>query len=535
MRRPELRASGVRVGVVRGVCSFLAALLGWGEVARASEPTATRPNIVVFLVDDLGWQDTAVEFHTKRVPQNDLYRTPNALLLAERGVRFTQAYAYPVCSPSRTSLLTGQSAARHRVTQWTREKDADPSGQGLSVVSPPQWRRNGLQPGGPTLATQMRERGYRTIHIGKAHLGARTTPGEKPENLGFDVSIAGHCAGAPGSFRGEDGFGARHIGWAVPELEAYHGLPVHLTDVLTIEANREVARAVADSKPFFLYLAHYAVHTPLEPHAPYFAEYAERGLSEREARYASMIEGVDRSLGALIAELDRLGVASRTVVIFTSDNGGLATSDRGTIGYGAGEITYNSPLRAGKGNAYEGGTRVPSILAFARRDETEPLQREFKIAANARCDAPTIIEDLFPTVLELASGATQEFDPSAPHVVDGRSLRPLFEPSSEAALAEREFRRQRGILIHYPHVWGPRGKGYEPFTTLRVGDHKLIWFPCGKSFELYDLANDLGESNDLASENADLVETLRERLIAELTARDALYPVLAVSGEEVRP
>jgi arylsulfatase A-like enzyme len=528
MRRVESTMLG---SAARALC----VLAVFGFEARASE--SVRPNIVLFLVDDLGWNDTEVEFAPQRAPGNVRARTPNVKRLAETGVRFTQAYAYPVCSPSRTSLMTGQSSARHRVTQWTREKDADPSGQGLPVVSPPGWRRNGLQPGEPTVASLLRDSGYRTVHVGKAHFGARTTDGEKPENLGFEVSIAGHCAGAPGSYSGEDGFGRRHPGWAVPELEAYHGLPIHLTDALTVEANREVERAVRDGKPFFLYLAHYAVHTPLTPHAPHVAAYRERGFSEREANYASLVAGVDGSLGSLLAQCERLGVAANTIVIFVSDNGGLATNERGSLDLDGADPArrYNFPLREGKGNAYEGGIRVPQIVAFCRRDERAPAQRQFPIAAGATSDAPTILEDLFPTILDLAGAARSTLDLPRARIVDGRSIVPLLDPESEAGRVERAARGDRAILVHYPHVWGPRGKGYEPFTALRVGDHKLIWFPCSPRFELFDLANDLGESRDLAAANEDLVKFLRERMIAELAARDALYPVLASTGEEVRP
>lgn len=502
--------------------------------ARADEPL----NVVIFLVDDLGWQDTEVVFAEARTPQNDRVRTPNLLRLARDGVRFTQAYASPVCSPSRTSLMTGQSAARHHVTQWTREKDGDPSGQGLPVISPPDWKRNGLQPADVTLPALLRKVGYHTIHVGKAHFGARTTAGERPEALGFDISIAGHAPGAPGSYFGENGFGARDPGWAVPELDDYHGLPVHLTDALTIEANRAVAAAVERHQPFFLYFAHYAVHTPLEPHAPYIDEYRSRGFDEKEARYASLIEGVDRSLGALTARLERLGVATRTLVIFTSDNGGLAVEARGRVDYGAGERTYNLPLRAGKGSAYEGGIRVPAIAAFARRDDREPLQQRFSIAAGARCAAPIVIEDLFPTVLELVASETAEAASSvvpADHIVDGRSIVALFDPASERARSESAVRASRPLLTHYPHVWGPRGPGYEPHSSLRVGAEKLIWFPLSQRYELYDLEQDVGETTDRAAERPERVTELKRILVSELQRRDAQFAIARDTREPIAP
>lgn len=517
--------------LLRRVGAALLIAVSSGAVVRADE----RLNVVIFLVDDLGWQDTQVEFAEMRTPQNECVRTPNLLRLAQDGVRFTEAYASPVCSPSRTSLMTGQSAARHHVTQWTREKDGDPSGQGLPVISPPDWKRNGLQPADVTLPALLRKVGYHTIHVGKAHFGARTTPGERPEALGFDISIAGHAAGAPGSYFGESGFGARDPGWAVPELEVYHGLPVHLTDVLTIEANRAVATAVERHEPFFLYFAHYAVHVPLEPHSPYIEEYRSRGFDEKEARYASMIEGIDRSLGALTGQLERLGVATRTLVIFTSDNGGLAVNARGTIDYGVGERTYNFPLRAGKGSAYEGGIRVPAIAAFARRDDSEPLQQRFSIAAGARCSAPIVIEDLFPTVLELVSGESAAQQVPADHVVDGRSFVALFDPASERARNESAVRAARPILTHYPHVWGPRGPGYEPHSSVRVGAEKLIWFPLSQRYELYDLEQDVGETTDRAGEQPERVTELKRVLVSELQRRDAQFAIARDTREPIAP
>ncbi len=498
--------------------------------AMVVRESSDRPNIVVFLVDDLGWLDTSVPLAGEPMPQNTRYATPNVARLAKSGVRFTQAYACPVCSPSRTSFLTGQNAARHHVTQWTREKDADPSAQGMRLLSPPDWKRNGLQPGGVTLPGALRDAGYRTIHVGKAHFGARSTPGEAPENLGFDISIAGHAAGAPGSYQGENGYGAANPVWAVPELEAYHGLPVHLTDALTIEANRAVEGAVKDGKPFFLYLAHYAVHVPLEPHAPYIEKYRAAGLDEKEARYASMIEGVDRSLGAVLVMLDRLRVAERTLVIFASDNGGLATEARGSIPFGDADHSYNFPLRAGKGNAYEGGTRIPQIVAFAKTGDDEPLQARIHVARDFVCDAPTIIEDLFPTILELAGASVP-----ASHVVDGHSIVPLLDPAAKGNAEEFAFRRERPLLVHYPHVWGPKGKGYEPFTWLRVGDFKLIWLAVPRRYELYDLAHDLGENHDLAAQQQERVKTLSGTMLELLASRDAQYPIDRESLKEERP
>ena len=269
---------------------FLAtlALLCGGAVATAAE----RPNILLFLVDDMGWQDTSVPLHAKRTPLNDKFHTPSMERLAASGMKFTQAYSCSVCSPTRVSLITGMNAARHRVTNWTLHKD-----KGTDAAHPtltfPAWNVNGVcsEPGidrtavATTLPMLLRNAGYRTIHVGKAHFGAFGTPGADPRNLGFDMNIAGHAAGGPGSYLGEQNFSgqwrrAANI-WDVPGLEAYHGRDIFLTEALTIEANKALDRAVADRKPFFLYMAHYAVHVPYAEDKRYYRKYRDAGRARR--------------------------------------------------------------------------------------------------------------------------------------------------------------------------------------------------------------------------------------------------------------
>ncbi|MFH1743729.1 MAG: sulfatase-like hydrolase/transferase, partial [bacterium] len=261
---------------------------------HANAVTGGKPNIVFFLVDDMGWQDTSVPFHTEPTPFNGFYRTPNMERLAETGIKFTNAYACPLCSPTRTSIMTGQNAARHRVTQWTLYPDRDQSEKNDLLASPP-WRVEGLQPGNETLASALGKQGYRTIHVGKAHWGATGTPGSEPKNLGFDVNIAGHAAGGPGHYYGIENFGNKKgehtLPWGVPGLEKYHGKDVNLTDVLTIEANQAVKQAVDDGKPFYLYMSHYAVHATIREHKPYQEHYLDKDVDPIEMAYASMIEG----------------------------------------------------------------------------------------------------------------------------------------------------------------------------------------------------------------------------------------------------
>ena len=235
---------------------------------------AARPNLLVFLVDDMGWQDTSVPFWTERTPLNDKFVTPNMERLAERGMRFTQAYACCVCSPTRVSLMTGINAARHRVTNWTLHPDKTTDKKTEDLVLPV-WNMAGMQPvpdiprsvHATPLAQILHDHGYFTIHCGKAHFGGVGTPGADPRKLGFDVNIAGHAAGGPGSYQGLEDFGnapkkAAHKIWGVPGLEKYHGQDIHLTEALTREALAALDTARATGKPFFLYMAHYAVHAP---------------------------------------------------------------------------------------------------------------------------------------------------------------------------------------------------------------------------------------------------------------------------------
>jgi arylsulfatase A-like enzyme len=229
-------------------CLFILAMLAAGLVQ------AERPNIIFFLVDDMGWQETSVPFHTGRTALNQRYRTPNMERLAAAGMKFPQAYASAVCSPTRVSALTGMNAARHRVTNWTLRKNASPDNPHKTLL-PPLWNVNGICTNAGVERTArvtplpelLRTVGYRTIHVGKAHFGAKDTPGENPLKLGFDVNIAGHAAGGPGSYWGEKDFSAAwHTKppdriWDVPGLEAYHGTNIYLTSQHPRNGRREVA------------------------------------------------------------------------------------------------------------------------------------------------------------------------------------------------------------------------------------------------------------------------------------------------------
>jgi len=439
----------------------------------AAQDVPVRPNLVLFLVDDLGWQDVSVPFHTERTPFNERYRTPNLERLAERGVKFTQAYASaPVCTPTRTSILTGRSPGQTHITYWTLHKDTDQSAA-FPGLAAPAWDVNALQPEDVTLPGLLRDVGYRTIHVGKAHFGARDTAGADPCNLGFDVNIAGHAAGGPGSYLGTNDFSAAHRGggrvWDVPGLEAYHGQDVYLTEALTKEALAAVTKAVEDDRPFYLHFAPYAVHAPIEANVRYLEPYA--GLDPREAAYATMVESVDTALGALLDQLERLGAADETVVVFTSDNGGLSAHARGGAPH-----THNAPLRSGKGSAYEGGVRVPLVIALPGAPRAGKVE-----------ETPVISHDLFPTFLTLAGAqAPEEYTAT----VEGLDLAPLVRGTAPLA--------DRALFWNQPHFWGVRGPGIWPFSAIRRGDWKLVWRHADRGFELYHLGRDLGEAVDLA-------------------------------------
>ncbi len=507
--------------------------IGMTNRSALALPRARRPNIVLFLVDDMGWQDTSLPFWERATPFNKHFRTPNMERLASQGVRFTNAYAHAVCSPTRTSIMTGQNPARHHVTNWTLWPDRDTSGAWGRVGSPPEWRNTGLQPEDVTLPGLLQEAGYFTIHCGKAHWGANDTPGSDPSNLGFDVNIAGHAAGGPGSYQGVDNFGNKEKGghtrpWGVPGLEQYHGRDVNLTDALTSEAEQAVEHAVQAGKPFYLYMAHYAVHAPIQPHKRFLEPYEERtyvgtkiDIPPEEERYASMVEGMDASLGTLLDCVERLGVAQDTLVLFTSDNGGLSVHARGRTPRNTKKNTHNWPLKAGKGSAYEGGTRVPFIAAWASPKAKHPLQTQLPLRAATVSKQPIISEDLFPTLLSVA-GAADRIPAGSP--LDGRDIREY--------LLERESDPDRPLWFHYPHVWGPRGPGYEPHSAMRVGTWKVIYFYNPRRWELYNVKEDIGEEDDLAEKKPKRLQKLAERMKRDFIAMGAQWPVDRETGRE---
>lgn len=489
---------------------------------------AQRPNIMVFLVDDMGVMDTSVPFLTdeqgnaKRYPLNDYYRTPSMERLAKQGIRFNQFYAMSVCSPTRISIMTGQNAARHRATNWInpRQNNAGPHGA-------PDWNWAGLKRGDVTLPGILSDTGYRAIHVGKAHFGPENHEGSEPLNLGFDINVAGAAFGAPGSYYGEKDYGhaTKRAHHAVPHLKKYHGTKTFLSEALTIEAKQRVTSSVKRGEPFYLYFAHYAVHAPFESDPRFAKHYKDSGKPANAQAFATLIEGMDKSLGDMMDHFDELGVSENTLIFFLGDNGSDAP-----LGHQH-AVACAAPLRGKKGAHYEGGMRVPFIAAWAKPNPNHDMQRKLSIPSGVIQSQVASVEDLFPTILDITGVA-----PSDGHTVDGHALQTLLSGKTDPARPEQ-------FLMHYPH--GPHRSNY--FTTYRSGDWKVIYhaLPNTKTtgghiqfddghYELFDLGNDPFESTNLAKSKPKKLRQMMASLIDALKAHDAVYPV-DDARNELRP
>lgn len=474
------------------------------------------PNIILFMVDDMGWQDTSVPFWKEKTPFNERYHTPSMERLAGEGMMFTQAYATSVSSPTRVSLMTGMNAARHRVTNWTLHRNASVDGKS-EVLSYPEWNVNGVQPTvtvprsvyATMLPQVLKDNGYYTIHCGKAHFGAQSTPTANPLNCGFDVNIAGHAAGGLGSFLGTENFGNAEKGthtlpWGVPGLEKYHGDSIFLTEALTREAIAALDNARNTGKPFYLYMSHYTLHIPLYADERFYQKYIDAGLGDYEARYSSMVEGMDKSLGDLMDYLEKNDLAENTIILFMSDNGGFSLRPR------EGEMhTHNKPLNSGKGSAYEGGIREPMIVKWPG-----------KVNPGTKCNDYLLIEDFYPTILEMAGIE----DYKIVQTVDGKSFVPMLTQSGTTA-------SNRDLFWHYPNNWGPTGPGIGATSTIRSGDSKLIYYYEDRHFELFNINDDIGELNNLAGKEEARVKELASKLGAYLRSVDAQRPSFKATGK----
>jgi len=428
-----------------------------------------RLNIVFILIDDMGWTDLGCY-------GSDYYETPNVDRLAQQGMKFTDAYAAScVCSPTRVSILTGKYPGRLHITHAIPIQGAERIKEPLPLFEAI-YRKN-LPLEEVTIAEALKPGGYVSASMGKWHVCW-----EKefyPKAQGFDLNVGGNNMGNPGNY-----FYPYNGAWRMTKkhpMTRWNTLPngkkgEYLTDRLTDEAIKFIDKNKA--RPFFLYLSHYAVHTPLQAPDKLIKKYKKKpvGKHHRNPVYAAMVESVDHSLGRIMSKLEQLGIADETVVVFTSDNGGH------------GRITSHLPLRGNKGNFYEGGIRVPLIVRWPG-----------VVKPGSQCKVPVISTDFFPTILEIAGL------PSRPEChLDGVNMVPLLK-------GERSIDRD-ALYWHYPNYIGAgHPGGARPCSVVRKGDWKLIESLENNRLELFDLSKDLGETNDLAAvmpEKAGLLKNL---------------------------
>ena len=443
--------------------------------------SGTRPNIVFVLVDDMGWTDLGIY-------GSDLHETPRIDAFAGTAMRFTSAYsASPVCSPTRASIMTGKHPAKLRMTIWREAAKRPPLNRKLV----PPVALDSLPHGEITIAEVLQGAGYATAHVGKWHLG---TAEHYPQTQGFDYNVGGTLWGAPQSFfypySGTQVFsGFRYV----PHLEG-GSEGEYLTDRLTDEAIR-ILRAER-SRPVFLHLAYHTVHTPIEGKPDAVERYQAKirdGMRHRNPHLAAMVASLDENFGRLLDTLDELGISDDTVIILTSDNGGYVNRYDGV------QVTDNTPLRSGKGSLYEGGIRVPAMIRWPGVTPSGSVN-----------ETPVSTIDYYRTLLSVAG---VDGDPDYNRTVDGMDLSPLLrDPGAQVDRA--------ALFFHYPHYYATTS----PVSAVRVGDWKLLRYYEDARIELYNLADDIGETNDLASARPDLAASLLARLEAWWERVEAQHP-----------
>jgi arylsulfatase A len=482
----------------------VAILGGLISEVRASEADP-RPNVILVMLDDLGWADLGCygsQFH----------KSPQIDRLAKEGMRFTQAYAAaPVCSPTRAALMTGKCPARLHVTDWLPGNPlSDPRHRFIHPKTEHQ-----LSLAEVTLAERLQAAGYATGHVGKWHLGGK---GFGPREQGFDLNIGGDEKGGPkgyfAPFCEKNGCDVPNLDWAPPGS--------YLTDIFNEAAIRFIREH--REQPFFLYLPHFAVHTPLHAKPQTVSKYVQRDKrpgQQSNPIYAAMIESVDEGIGKIIQELKKLKLDEKTIVIFTSDNGGVATAD-----WPMTPPTVNGSLREGKGHLYEGGIRVPLIVRWPG-----------KVHEGAVCETPVTTVDFLPTILEVCGvgkaghfrevidnqavsttndQAADQIQPLAKAAggrlpqLDGASLLPLLTQTGGIG--------REALYWHYPHYSPQHGR---PSGAIRMGDYKLIVFYEDYHRELYNLKSDPSETTNLAEKEKDKARELGDRFSAWRYSVDA--------------
>ncbi|MDC0144723.1 sulfatase [Verrucomicrobia bacterium] len=446
--------------------------------AAAADETKLGSNVIVMLVDDMGWTDLGCF-------GSDLYETPHIDRLAEQGMKFTDAYAAcTVCSPTRAALMTGLSPARLHLTNWLPGTNS----HGPFTVKD-NWTKH-LEGRYTTIAEAVNAGGYYTALIGKWHLAAHNAKHVDfdPLTHGFDANIGGGPSGMPRSFFHPYG-GNRVAVAAMGPLPPGGKAGDYLTDRLTDET-LTIIRAQQKSS-FFIYLSYYNVHKPdhaKKDDVAYFEKKVRADMRHKNTAFAAKVKSVDDSVGRIVAELKKLGIEDRTTLMFTSDNGGQSS-------------TVNVPLRSGKGSSYEGGVRVPLIVKGPAVKNPGTVSSE-----------PVTTVDFYPTILELAK---TKGEPQHNDKLEGRSLVPLLQDAS--VTLDRE-----SIYWHYPHT---HPGGAKPYAAIRSRDWKLIEFLDGRRAELYHLSQDIGEANDLAAKHPEKVAMLRASLHAWQKRVGAQVPV----------
>jgi arylsulfatase A-like enzyme len=430
-----------------------------------------NPNVILIVVDDLGWKDLGCY-------GSSFYETPNVDQLAASGMRFTSAYsACPVCSPTRAALLTGKSPAKLRFTGHITAINRHRFPEHGRIIPPQDKMFISLEE--ITIAEALKPAGYKTASIGKWHVGNE----EKyyPTEQGFDVNIAGYKHGSPPSY---------YYPYKNPQKEWNPEIPTliggeqgeYLTDRLTNEAIRFIEQSQED--PFFLYLPYYTVHTPLEAPSDLIQKYDKKlktNSTQKNATYAAMVDRMDYNIGRLMQKVGELGLKDKTLIIFTSDNGGLS------------RVTNNVPLRAGKGYLYEGGIRIPLIIKWPGH-----------IREGSLCDTPVISHDLYPTITNIVNNSLSG------GAIEGKSLIPL--------LKQKHHFQERRLYWYYPH-YSPQAK--QPAAAVRDGDFKLIQFYDPENIELYNLADDISETNELSQQMPQKVNELSQALSLWLNSVNA--------------
>ena len=515
-----------------------------------------KPNIITFIIDDMGWLDTSVAFGEEVYPHNLRHDTPNIARLAEEGVIMTSAFACPVSSPSRTSMMSGMNAAHTRITNYlamVKDKNPDasntPSEKLDDTVERTDWNVNGIQPAGMSdighcvhvtpYPQILKNNGYYTIHTGKSHWAPGGTAAASPYNMGFCVSVAGHVVGKGWGYYAENNYRnvpGNYNQLTIQNMTEYLGSSTHLTEALTLESLKTLDYPIDNGIPFYLNFCHFAVHTPILSDPRFYQKYIDRGMDEGQARFASMCEGVDKSLGDLMAYLEKKKVLDNTIIVFMSDNGGNSEN----LSKGGERHTQNSPLREGKASCYDGGTRVPMIVYW-----------KGKIAAGTRLNTPVVMEDIYPTILEMAGIDNYK----TVQDLDGKSIVSLLTKGSKAVRKAMDkglitnqkeansyvipesvsgIDPEREVLAHYPHQWKPyQLHDIDYLSSLRKGDWKIVYRHRQQTLELYNTRQDITERNDLSGTNPEKLQEMAKALTAKLKGYDALLPTFRSTSEVV--